>query len=199
MKVLITGGAGFIGCNVARFYLGKGDEVIVLDDLSRKGASSNLEWLKSLGEIGFIKQDICDFTGLKEAVEKCGKIDLLYHMAAQVAVTTSVTEPRADFETNALGTFNVLEAVRLTGIDPVVIFASTNKVYGEMTDLRVEEAGGKYQYSDMPNGIPESRGLDFHSPYGCSKGCADQYVIDYSRIYGLRTVCMRQSCIYGPR
>ena len=199
MKVLITGGAGFIGCNVARFYLEKGDEVIVLDDLSRKGASSNLEWLKSLGEIGFIKQDICDFTGLKEAVEKCGKIDLLYHMAAQVAVTTSVTEPRADFETNALGTFNVLEAVRLTGLDPVVIFASTNKVYGEMTDLRVEEAGGKYQYSDMPNGIPESRGLDFHSPYGCSKGCADQYVIDYSRIYGLRTVCMRQSCIYGPR
>ncbi|MGB2650982.1 MAG: SDR family NAD(P)-dependent oxidoreductase, partial [Candidatus Omnitrophota bacterium] len=199
MKVLITGGAGFIGCNVARFYLEKGDEVIVLDDLSRKGASSNLEWLKSLGGIVFIKQDICDFTGLKAAVEKCGKIDLLYHMAAQVAVTTSVAEPRSDFEKNALGTFNVLEAVRLAGLDPVIIFASTNKVYGEMTDLGVEEVEGKYQYSNMPDGIPESRGLDFHSPYGCSKGCADQYVIDYSRIYGLRTVCMRQSCIYGPR
>jgi CDP-paratose 2-epimerase len=199
MKVLITGGAGFIGCNLARFYIEKGDEVIVLDDLSRKGAQSNLKWVQSLGKTEFIKQDICDFKGLKSAVEKCGKIDLLCHMAAQVAVTTSVTEPRADFQANALGTLNVLEAVRTLGLDPVIIFASTNKVYGEMTDLAVEEASGKYRYADMPRGIPESRGLDFHSPYGCSKGCADQYVIDYSRIYGLRTVCMRQSCIYGPR
>lgn len=199
MKVLITGGAGFIGCNLARFYIEKGDEVIVLDDLSRKGAESNLEWLQGLGRTEFIKQDICDFGGLSSAVERCGKIDLLYHMAAQVAVTTSVAEPRADFQTNALGTFNVLEAVRTLGLDPAIVFASTNKVYGEMTDLAVEEADGKYGYADMPRGIPESRGLDFHSPYGCSKGCADQYVIDYSRIYGLRTVCMRQSCIYGPR
>ncbi len=199
MKILITGGAGFIGCNVGKFYLERGDEVIILDNLSRKGAPSNLEWLRSLGDVRFIKQDIRDFDGLRNAVKECGEVDILFHLAAQVAVTTSVVEPREDFEINALGTFNLLESVRQNGMDPVIIFASTNKVYGEMTDLVVVEDEGKYRYADMPEGIPESRQLDFHSPYGCSKGCADQYAVDYARIYGLRTVCMRQSCIYGPR
>ncbi|MFH1877598.1 MAG: SDR family NAD(P)-dependent oxidoreductase [Candidatus Omnitrophota bacterium] len=199
MKVLITGGAGFIGCNIAEYYLNRGDEVIVLDDLSRPGAETNLAWLRSLGKIDFIKQDIREIKGLKRNIEKRGSIDLICHMAAQVAVTTSVTDPETDFHTNALGTFNVLESVRQAGIDPVIIYASTNKVYGEMTDLNVIEKDGRYQYEDMAQGISEKRPLDFHSPYGCSKGSADQYVIDYSRIYGVRTVCMRQSCVYGKR
>lgn len=199
MKVLITGGAGFIGSNIARAYLEKGAKVAVLDDLSRKGTKFNLDWLKSLGKIEFYKQDICDHPGLKKALAKCGEVDIIFHMAAQVAVTTSVTDPRNDFEINALGTFNLLEAVRELRMDPVIIYASTNKVYGEMTDLAVTEREGKYQYADLPHGIPETRQLDFHSPYGCSKGSADQYVIDYARIYGMRTVCFRQSCIYGPR
>ena len=199
MEVLITGGAGFIGCNIARFYIEKGDEVIVVDNLSRKGAKENLEWLKSLGKIDFYQKDLCDFKGLCEVVSSKKDADVIFHMAAQVAVTTSVADPRTDFEINALGTFNLLEAVRLSGGDPVIIYASTNKVYGEMMDLEVVEKGGKYQYKDMPGGIAEDRQLDFHSPYGCSKGSADQYIVDYSRIYGLRTVCARQSCIYGPR
>ncbi|MEA3489271.1 MAG: SDR family NAD(P)-dependent oxidoreductase [Candidatus Omnitrophota bacterium] len=199
MKVLITGGAGFVGCNLAQVYLEKGHEVIVLDDLSRKGTRKNLNWLETIGRIVFFRQDIRDFRKLKKTIEKCGEIDVIYHMAAQVAVTTSVADPRSDFDANALGTFNLLEAVRQSGKDPVIVFASTNKVYGEMMDLKVALQGGKYQYTDMPQGVSESRQLDFHSPYGCSKGCADQYVVDYSRIYGMRTVCMRQSCIYGPR
>ncbi len=199
MKILVTGGAGFIGSNIAKFYLDKGWEVAVIDNLSRKGTKSNLEWLKSRGKIDFYKQDICDYRGLQKALTKCGDVDIIHHMAAQVAVTTSVSDPRNDFEVNALGTFNLLEAVRELGADPVIIYASTNKVYGEMTDLAVAEGDGKYRYAEMPNGISEERQLDFHSPYGCSKGSADQYVIDYARIYGMRTVCFRQSCIYGPR
>ena len=199
MRILITGGAGFIGCNVARHYLERGDEVVVIDDLSRKGSGKNLEWLKTLGPVEFVRQDIRDFKGLSAAVKGAGDVDLVFHMAAQVAVTTSVEDPRTDFDINALGTFNLLEAIRASGKDPVVIYASTNKVYGEMTDLDVVNDGGKYRFAGMPKGIPETRQLDFHSPYGCSKGCADQYVADYARIYGMRTVCMRQSCIYGPR
>jgi CDP-paratose 2-epimerase len=121
------------------------------------------------------------------------------HYAAQVAVTTSVTNPREDFEINALGTFNLLEAVRETKSDPIVMYSSTNKVYGGMTDIRIVEKKGRYAYADYPKGISESRLLDFHSPYGCSKGTADQYMIDYQRIYGIRTVVFRQSCIYGYR
>lgn len=199
MKVLITGGAGFIGCNLASFYIGRGDEVFILDDLSRDGARSNLEWLASLGEYTFIHQDITEFGSLKESLAKCGEMDAVFHFAAQVAVTRSVEDPRLDFETNARGAFNLLEAIRENGLSPVIIYSSTNKVYGEMTDLRVTEEGGRYKYSDLPEGISEERQLDFHSPYGCSKGCADQYIIDYGRIYGLRTVSLRQSCIYGSR
>lgn len=124
---------------------------------------------------------------------------MIVHLAGQVAVTTSVVDPRNDFEINALGTFNVLEAARLSGRDPIVIYASTNKVYGGMEEIRVVELASRYAYADFPYGIPETFGLDFHSPYGCSKGCGDQYTRDYSRIYGLRTVVMRQSCIYGTR
>jgi CDP-paratose 2-epimerase len=125
--------------------------------------------------------------------------DVIYHLAGQVAVTTSVLDPRDDFENNALGTFNALEAARTAGSNPIFVYASTNKVYGGMEDVIVEEEATRYRYRDLPLGIPETQPLDFHSPYGCSKGAGDQYVRDYARIYGLRTVVMRQSCIYGTR
>ena len=199
MKALIIGGAGFIGCNIARRLIDQRDEVLVFDNLSRKGTHSNLRWLQSLGPVQFFKGDIRQSGPLEEVFRNHPDIDVVYHMAAQVAVTTSVTNPREDFEINALGTFNVLEAIRSTRTDPILIFASTNKVYGGMEDVQIVEQDGRYAYRDFPEGIPEDRLLDFHSPYGCSKGAADQYVRDYARIYGLRTITFRQSCIYGYR
>lgn len=199
LKILITGGAGFIGCNAAKRFIGKGYEVSVLDNLSRKGSKDNLEWLKQQGEFEFIDCDIRDYAKTKKIFADRNSIDVVLHLAAQVAVTTSVLNPREDFQINALGTFNLLEAVRENKLDSIFIYASTNKVYGGMTDIKVIERNGRYEYESLPEGIPENRILDFHSPYGCSNGAADQYVRDYSRIYGLRTVVMRQSCIYGYR
>jgi len=213
MKVLIIGGAGFIGCNAARKFMERGDEVIIFDNLSRKGTPSNLGWLKENGNFEFIKGDIRNYEEVKKVFEKSRNTDVVLHLAAQVAVTTSVLDPREDFEINAFGTFNVLEAIRevykiksktsgwsqVSEHSPIVIYSSTNKVYGRMEDIEVVERNGRYEYKDLLHGISESRCLDFHSPYGCSKGAADQYVIDYSRIYGLRTVSFRQSCIYGYR
>ena len=197
MKILITGGAGFIGCNAAARALAAGHEVFVLDDLSRGGASRNLDWLRSRGDFDFRKIDIRDFPALLELFRE-QDFDAVYHLAAQVAVTTSVTDPRTDFEINALGTFNLLEAARLTGQRGAFVFSSTNKVYGNLDDLKVEEDEKRYCLASGA-GVSEQQPLDFHSPYGCSKGSADQYVRDYHRIYGLKTVVMRQSCIYGPR
>jgi CDP-paratose 2-epimerase len=196
---LITGGAGFIGSNYAYRLLKRGENVILFDNLSRRGANDNLEWLKK--EYGndsfqFIYGDIRDNTEIDAAVKS---VDVIIHLAAQVAVTTSVTNPREDFEINALGTFNLLEAARKSGNQPIFVFASTNKVYGGLDDLRVLEDDTRYRLTDYPNGINEERALDFHSPYGCSKGCGDQYVRDYARIYQLPTVVFRQSCIYGIR
>ncbi len=196
---LITGGAGFIGSNYVARLLKRGDGVIIYDNLSRAGAVRNLDWLRKVyGENSFrlVQADVRDFQTLQQAAREA---DVIVHLAGQVAVTTSVVDPRNDFEINALGTFNVLEAARLSGRDPIVIYASTNKVYGGMEEVRVKELESRYAYVDYPFGIPETFGLDFHSPYGCSKGCGDQYTRDYSRIYGLRTVVMRQSCIYGTR
>jgi CDP-paratose 2-epimerase len=172
--------------------------VVVYDNLSRLGADKNVAWLRAEhGERWTLDAgDIRDFQGVQRAVEG---IDVVYHLASQVAVTTSVVDPRHDFEVNALGTFNVLEAARLSGSDPVVLYASTNKVYGGMEQVRVVETEKGYAYRELPNGIGEDQPLDFHSPYGCSKGAGDQYVRDYARIYGLRSVVFRQSCIYGPR
>jgi CDP-paratose 2-epimerase len=124
--------------------------------------------------------------------------EVVIHLAAQVAVTTSVTDPFEDFEINARGTFNVLESVRKSSSKPITLYSSTNKVYGKMSDLDVVEQDGRYAYRNLDQGVPETRPLDFYSPYGCSKGCGDQYVIDYARIYDLKTVVFRQSCIYGP-
>ena len=196
MKVLITGGAGFIGCNWAARLMSEGYDVTVFDNLSRKGTPKNLEWLRTQGEVNFIHGDVRDAAALANAAKGHNAI---YHLAAQVAVTTSVTNPREDFEINALGTFNMLEAARLSGMEPVIVYASTNKVYGGMEDIKVVEDKTRWRYKDLPMGLPESYPLDFHSPYGCSKGAGDQYVRDYARIYDLPTVVFRQSCIYGTR
>ncbi len=198
MKVLITGGAGFIGSNLAARALQLGHEVTVLDNLSRPGTRWNLEWIRSLGPVEVVEADIRDFPLLLDLF-RSNRYDAVFHQAAQVAVTTSVRNPRLDFEVNALGTFNLLEAVRLSGQNPVFIYASTNKVYGSLEGFPVVEQDGRYAFRDLPYGVPETAPLDLHSPYGCSKGSADQYVLDYRRIYGLRTLVFRQSCIYGPR
>lgn len=196
---LVTGGAGFIGSNYVSRLIERGEKVTVYDNLSRAGAPRNLKWLnETYGEKAFtlVQGDVRD----GDLIAKTAKsADIIVHLAAQVAVTTSVTDPRNDFEVNALGTFNVVEAARLSGKDPVVIYASTNKVYGGMDDVEVVEGNTRWGYKDLPFGAPETQPLDFHSPYGCSKGTGDQYVRDYARIYGLRSTVLRQSCIYGPR
>jgi CDP-paratose 2-epimerase len=198
VKVFITGGAGFIGANVAAHHLRCGDQVVVFDNLSRAGTRGNLAWLvQHRDDITFVHGDVRDFAAVQAALSR--DVDVLYHFAAQVAVTTSVQDPREDFEINALGTFNVLEAVRQRAPEAIVLYASTNKVYGGMETVTITEDATRYRFCDLPYGIPEDQLLDFHSPYGCSKGAGDQYVRDYARIYGLRTVVLRQSCIYGTR
>jgi CDP-paratose 2-epimerase len=198
-EYFITGGAGFIGSNYAYRLLKKNEKVTIYDNLSRAGAPVNITWLKrTFGENAFqlVQGDVRDVEKLNEGTQNA---DVIVHLAAQVAVTTSVVKPREDFEINAHGTFNVLEAARNSGRDPVVLYASTNKVYGGMEDVPVMEDETRWRYENLPLGCSETQPLDFHSPYGCSKGAGDQYVRDYSRIYGLRTVVCRQSCIYGPR
>lgn len=199
VNYLVTGGAGFIGSNYVARLIKRGEQVTIFDNLSRAGSQRNLEWLHSqFGEKAFslVTADVRDAEKIRQAAAHA---DVILHLAAQVAVTTSVTDPRNDFEINAWGTFNVLEAARQSGRNPAVLYASTNKVYGGMEDVVVIEEGNRYMYRDFPAGISESHPLDFHSPYGCSKGCGDQYVRDYHRIYGLPTVVFRQSCIYGTR
>ncbi|MCD6355736.1 MAG: GDP-mannose 4,6-dehydratase [Anaerolineaceae bacterium] len=198
-NILITGGAGFIGSNFARRHILLGDNVTIFDNLSRKGATENLSWIKAQAperKFQFIQGDVRDFGSLQEVVKEK---DIIIHLAAQVAVTSSVTDPYNDFRINAEGTFNILETVRRGGNKPLVIFASTNKVYGEIKDVAVVEEKTRYAFNNLPFGISENQLLDFHSPYGCSKGCGDQYVRDFARIYGIPSVVFRQSCIYGIR
>lgn len=195
---LITGGAGFIGCNLADILLTDGHDVIVFDDLSRTGAAANLEWLRHRheGSVKFVLGDVRKYQSVREVLDG---VQVVYHLAAQTAVTRSVVNPREDFEINALGTLNVLEAARSAKDQPIVVFASTNKVYGSLAEAQVSEGATRYTLPEYPAGIDETWPVDFHSPYGCSKGAADQYVRDYARIYGLPTVVFRQSCIYGQR
>lgn len=198
-RFLVTGGAGFIGSNYVARLLKRGEQVTIYDNLSRAGAQMNLMWLRQEfgnDSVHLIQADVRDADALRRAAREA---DVIVHLAGQVAVTTSVIDPREDFDINALGTFNVLEAARLSGRQPALLYASTNKVYGGMEDVRVVEEENQYRYADFPLGIPESMPLDFHSPYGCSKGGGDQYVRDYHRIYGIPSVVFRQSCIYGPR
>jgi CDP-paratose 2-epimerase len=196
---MVTGGAGFIGSNYVSRLLQRGENVTIYDNLTRSGGPLNLQWLEeTYGQDAFrlVVGDVRDTSLLAEAAEDA---DVIVHLAGQVAVTTSVKQPREDFECNALGTFNVLETARLSPKKPVVLYASTNKVYGHMTDLDIVEGDTRYRYANLPAGVSETYPLDFYSPYGCSKGTGDQYVRDYYRIYGLPTVVFRQSCIYGTR
>jgi CDP-paratose 2-epimerase len=196
-RFLIVGGAGFIGVNAAAHYSEKGHAVTVLDSFTRRGTEENVAWLcKEHPSVRVVRADIRRDLGV--LTQEAANCDVLLHLAAQVAVTTSVADPRTDFETNSLGTLNVIEAARHAPNSPIVLYSSTNKVYGGMEDAIVVRKGNRYCYEDLPQGVGEDRPLDFHSPYGCSKGSADQYVRDYARIYGLRTVVLRQSCIYGP-
>lgn len=199
MKVLVTGGAGFIGSNCVARFAEKEFEVTVFDDLSRNGSPRNLEWLKASFPILFVNGDVRKPEQIIATLQKHGPFDLIIHLAAQVAVTTSVLNPRDDFERNAYGAFNLLESVRIHNPDAVILYSSTNKVYGAMEHLGIVERNNRYGYADLPGGVHERHGLDFHSPYGCSKGTADQYFRDFSRIYGMKTVVFRQSCIYGYR
>ncbi|MBK7316760.1 GDP-mannose 4,6-dehydratase [Candidatus Villigracilis affinis] len=196
---LITGGAGFIGSNYVHRLLKRGEAVTIFDNLARAGAPRNLEWLKKEFGANAFEMVVGDVRDADRIAEAAKGADVIVHLAGQVAVTTSVTNPRDDFEVNALGTFNVLEAARLSGKKPIFLYASTNKVYGGMDDVEVVEDATRWHYKDLTYGAPETQPLDFHSPYGCSKGTGDQYVRDYFRIYDLPTVVLRQSCIYGPR
>jgi CDP-paratose 2-epimerase len=196
---LITGGAGFVGTNLAHHLMQNGRRAVLFDNLSRNGVRRNVDWLlnRHPERLSLIFGDICDEAGVGAAV---GSVDEVYHLAAQVAVTTSLDDPQQDFDVNARGTLNLLEALRGRRNPPPLIYTSTNKVYGGLTDIALANGGSRYVPSDpsvRTLGINEQRPLDFHSPYGCSKGCADQYVLDYARTFGLPAVVFRMSCIYG--
>ena len=199
---LITGGAGFIGSNLVQRLLRESRvNIRVFDNLSRRGVQRNVEWLQSQDgaceRLEIIQGDVRDYKAVRTAARGVSEI---YHLAAQVAVTTSLDDPASDFEVNALGTLHVLEAARASGLNPFLLFTSTNKVYGSLEDVPVEVHGQQYRVCDPSfKGVKETQPLDFHSPYGCSKGAADQYVRDYARIYNLPSVVFRMSCIAGPR
>jgi len=198
-RYMVTGGAGFIGCNYVHRLLSRGERVTVYDNLSRQRTDANVAWLhEQHGTDSFqlVVGDLQDYDTLAGAVRG---VDVVVHLAGQTAVTTSVIDPRSDFEDNTLGTFNALEAARHAGTNPIFLYASTNKVYGGMEGVALIEHETRYAYKDFPFGVSETWPIDFHSPYGCSKGAGDQYVRSYARIYGLPTIVFRQSCIYGPR
>jgi CDP-paratose 2-epimerase len=195
--IVVTGGAGFVGSNLVCRLVDHGHRVVVFDSLARPGSELNLAWLQTrYPDLEHAPGDVRDSDAVNEVVSRA---DVIFHLAGQVAVTTSVEDPTTDFEVNALGTFNVLEAARRSDRRPTLVFTSTNKVYGGIDDVIVVERPTRYEFQDLPGGISEDHPLDFHSPYGCSKGAADQYVRDYARIYDLPTVVFRMSCIYGPR
>ncbi len=200
-RALITGGAGFVGSNLAAHLLKNTNaHVTVLDNFARPGVEANAAWLESMagrGRLTTVRGDVRDRALLAEAAEGVTEI---YHFAAQVAVTTSIADPLGDCHTNVLGTLHVLEAARASRTKPFVLFTSTNKVYGALEEVGVAREGDAYRFTNpLSRGVDEAQPLDFHSPYGCSKGAADQYVHDYARIYGVPTVVFRMSCIAGPR
>jgi CDP-paratose 2-epimerase len=202
MKILITGGCGFLGSNLAASYLQEGVEVIVLDALFRRGSAKNLSWLEtqaSPGNFHFIQADLADPQALQAVFRRYAPFNFIAHVGGQVAMTTSLADPDRDLKTNVLGTFNVLEATREFSPEALVAYSSTNKVYGDLEGLRYEETASRYCLTDYPHGLDETLGLDFSTPYGCSKGAADQYVRDWARVFGLKTVVFRHSSIYGGR
>ncbi len=197
---LVTGGAGFIGTNLAARLLGQGRRVRIFDNLSRAGVEKNLRWLlDTYGDrVEVALGDVRDRPAVARALGGVGEV---YHFAAQVAVTSSLVDPQLDFAINAGGTLNLLEALRALPEPPPLVFTSTNKVYGDLEDVELVPESSRYVPADTAtrtSGISERRSIDFHSPYGCSKGAADQYVLDYARTFGLPAVVFRMSCIYGP-
>ncbi len=196
--ILITGGCGFFGSNIAYYLRDKGYRICILDNLSRVGSESNLEWLKQNVSLEFFKADV----RIREDVERVFQEvmpDAVFHLAGQVAMTTSISNPRLDFEINALGTLNVLEAIRQFKRECTIVYSSTNKVYGDLEHYTFEETDTRYKVAEKPDGFDEHELLDFHSPYGCSKGSADQYVLDFSRLFGIKGIVFRHSTIYGGR
>lgn len=198
MKLLINGGCGFLGSNLASYAIEHGFDVTVFDNMSRLGSDKNREWLKSVGDYTFIHGDTRNKNDLENVIKE-GQFDAVFHLAGQVTMTKSITDPYKDFETNAMGAVNLLDSIRKYSPQTAVIFSSTNKVYGDLEDYTYEETDTRYTCKEFPNGFDESVPLDFRSPYGCSKGSADQYMLDFARIYGLKTVVFRHSSMYGSR
>ena len=198
MKITITGGCGFLGSNLAAEAIKRGEELVIFDNLSSRGAISNLQWLRDQGAFTFIHGDIRNAFDVEKLVAT-QQPEVIFHLAGQVAMTTSIDNPRYDFEVNAVGSLNLLEAVRLRSHNTLIIYSSTNKVYGDLEQYKYKETTTRYECLDFPQGFDEKVPLDFCSPYGCSKGTADQYMLDYARIYGLKTVVFRHSSMYGGR
>lgn len=196
MKYLITGGCGFVGSNLAVEVLRRGDELYVFDNLFRHGSGDNLTWLRTQGKFVYFSGDTRNLNDV-ESVIKNVQPDYLFHLAGQVAMTTSIENPRLDFETNTMGTFNLLDSIRKYSPKTVMLYSSTNKVYGGFENLHFDETPTRYVCREYPLGFPETITLDFQSPYGCSKGAADQYLLDFNRIYGLKTIVFRHSSMYG--
>ncbi len=198
MKLLITGGCGFLGSNLAADALSRGDELVVFDSLYRNGSRDNLAWLQAQGKFKFEHGDIRNQNDITRVIQSF-KPDAIFHLAGQVAMTTSIANPRMDFEVNVMGTHNLLEAVRNCAPEAIIVYSSTNKVYGDLEQYSYRETATRFECVEHPKGFDEKTPMDFHSPYGCSKGAADQYMLDYARIFGLRTVVFRHSSMYGGR
>jgi len=198
MHFFITGGCGFLGSNLASEVLRRGHQLTVFDNLSKLGSSENLIWLKNFGDFNFIQADIREANDIDNALLKSNP-EVIFHLAGQVAMTTSLKAPRQDFEINVLGTINLLESLRMSSSSAIIVYSSTNKVYGNLEGLRYKETATRYKSSDFNDGFDEYVPLDFRSPYGCSKGSADQYMLDYHRNYGLNTIVFRHSSIFGFR
>jgi len=199
MKYLITGGCGFLGSNIARKIMeNNADAVTIFDNLFRSGSEINLKWLKSVGNFKYVHGDIRNSNDV-DCLIKEERPDVIFHLAGQVAMTTSIQNPRLDFEINALGSFNLLNAVKMFSPESAILYSSTNKVYGDLEWVKYVETDKRYVIPDFPQGFPESISLDFHSPYGTSKGSADQYMLDFFRIFGVKTVVFRHSSMFGGR
>jgi CDP-paratose 2-epimerase len=198
MKFLVTGGCGFLGSNLAAEVIQRDHELCVLDSLNRAGGEDNLRWLKTMGVFTFIHGDTRCVNDVEKVVGDF-RPDVIFHLAGQVAMSTSLADPRRDFETNIMGGVNLLEAVRKLSPESIVVYSSTNKVYGDLETIRLEETETRYVAPDYPNGFDETLPLDFRTPYGCSKGATDQYMLDYSRMFGVRSIVFRHSSIFGGR
>lgn len=198
MKILINGGCGFLGSNLASYGIENGHEITVFDNMSRLGSDRNREWLQTVGDYTFIHGDTRNKNDVENVIKE-GQFDAIFHLAGQVTMTKSITDPYKDFEINAMGAMNVLDSIRKYSPQTAIFFSSTNKVYGDLENYTYEETDTRYICKEFPNGFDESVPLDFRSPYGCSKGAADQYMLDFARIYGVKATVFRHSSMYGSR